>query len=182
MKDAADRLHERVLVLRCQGGDCAAFAELVAQYTPRLRYFLRKLLGEIQSADDVLQEVWLDVFRGLPKLLDPSAFPAWIYRIARDRVFRTLRRHQLYQPLKDSDLFDPAVETDEFSPEDAAQIHAALDMLAPEQREVLVLRFLEEMSYEDISRVVGCRLGTVRSRIHYAKRALREVIERGGLR
>jgi RNA polymerase sigma-70 factor (ECF subfamily) len=58
------------------------------------------------------------------------------------------------------------------------RIHAALDELPPEQREVLVLRFLEEMSYEEIARVVGCQLGTVRSRIFYGKRALRQVLER----
>jgi RNA polymerase sigma-70 factor (ECF subfamily) len=75
---------------------------------------------------------------------------------------------------------EPSASADEsdFSAEDAARVHAALNDLAPEQREVLVLRFLEGMSYEDIARVVGSPLGTVRSRIHYAKRALRRAIER----
>jgi RNA polymerase sigma-70 factor (ECF subfamily) len=68
-------------------------------------------------------------------------------------------------------------EDDTFSAEDAARIHAGLDRLDPAQREVLVLRFLEELSYEQIGEIVDCPLGTVRSRIHYAKAALRRVLE-----
>jgi RNA polymerase sigma-70 factor, ECF subfamily len=64
--------------------------------------------------------------------------------------------------------------------DDAESVHAALDELAPEHRDVLVLRFLEDMTYEDIARVTGCPIGTVRSRIHYAKRALRCALERMG--
>ena len=132
------------------------------------------------SAEDALQDVWLDVFRGLPRLEDPQALVAWLYRIARDRAYGRLRKARPLELLLDDALVvEPAVEKEEeFSAEDAAQIHAALDDLPAEQREVLVLRFLEEMSYEQIARVVGCQLGTVRSRIHYAKRALRSVLER----
>jgi RNA polymerase sigma-70 factor (ECF subfamily) len=178
MTDPAERLYERVLVLRCQAGDEAAFAELVERYAPRLRYYLRKLLGGSHAAEDALQEVWLDVFRSVPRLADPGAFPAWLYRIARDRACRTLRslRH-IPRRLADADLIEEGKE-ETFSADEAARIHAALDELAPEQREVLVLRFLEEMTYEDIARVVGCPAGTVRSRIHYGKRALRRALER----
>jgi RNA polymerase sigma-70 factor (ECF subfamily) len=78
------------------------------------------------------------------------------------------------QPLEEAQLAaDPADEAD-FSADDAPHIHGALDRLPGDQREVLVLRVLEDMSYEDIARVVGCQLGTVRSRLHYAKRALRK--------
>ena len=103
-----------------------------------------------------------------------------LYRIARDRAYGRLRKaRRLGLLLDDALVVEPAIESEEeFSAEDAAQIHAALDDLPAEQREVLVLRFLEEMSYEQIARVVGCQLGTVRSRIHYAKRALRSVLER----
>ena len=69
-------------------------------------------------------------------------------------------------------------DDEDYSTADADRVHAALKELAPEHREVLVLRFLEEMSYEDVAQVVACPLGTIRSRIHYAKRALRRVLER----
>jgi RNA polymerase sigma-70 factor (ECF subfamily) len=176
MTDAADRLYERVLVLRCQARDEAAFEEIVARYTPRLRYYLRRML-DVPAADDALQEVWLDAFRGLPGLIEPGAFPAWIYRLARDRAFRELRRRRAYLPLEETDVIDEARGADDFSTEDAARIHHALDALLPEHREVLVLRFIESMTYEQIAGIVGCQLGTVRSRLHYAKRAMRRVIE-----
>jgi len=177
MSASADRLAEQVRILRCQTGDEAAFAELVADFGPRLCYFVRKLIGDSPNVEDVIQDIWLDVLRGLPRLADVRAFPAWIYRVARDRAWRTLRKRRPQgQPFPQDTI--AAEEDAEFSAEDAALIHACLDDLPPEQREVLVLRFVEDMSYEDIARVTGSPLGTVRSRIHYAKRALRRALEK----
>ena len=73
MTDAAERLHEQLLVLRCQAGDEDAFEELVARYHPRLQYYLRRILPRADHADDVLQEVWLAAFRALPRLADSAA-------------------------------------------------------------------------------------------------------------
>jgi RNA polymerase sigma-70 factor (ECF subfamily) len=180
MTDRLEQLYERVLILRCQAGDEIAFAELVERYGPRLRYFVRRML-DAGEADDVLQEIWLDVFRGLGRLQDAAAFHAWLYRLARDRVLRQLRRKRPpHQPLLDADVAE--MTDDDFTAEDAGRIHAALAELPPEQREVLVLRFLEEMSYEDIARVIDAPVGTVRSRLHYAKQALRRILERGSNR
>jgi RNA polymerase sigma-70 factor, ECF subfamily len=179
MSDPADRLYEQVLLLRCQTGDEAAFVEIVAYYDPRLRYFLRKLVDHSHSVDDIMQEVWLDMHRGLPALRELAAFRGWIYRIARDRAVRQLRQKQ--HATMSSEVLDALEETEDeaaFSAEDVAQIHSALDRLAPAQREVLVLRYLEGMPYEEIAIVVSAPPGTVRSRLHYAKRALREELER----
>ncbi len=177
MTDIAERVYRSILVVRCQAGDRLAFEELVELYQPRLRYFLAKMVGDDHVADDLLQEVWFDVFRGVARLADPGAFPAWLYQIARHRAMGELRKKR--QPLSSLEGIDLAEEgeDDDFSAEDAERVHAALGQLAPEQREVLLLRFIEEMAYEDIARVTGCQLGTVRSRIHYAKRALRRVLE-----
>jgi RNA polymerase sigma-70 factor, ECF subfamily len=174
---AADRLYERVLVVRAQAGDPAAFAELTRRYHPRLRYFLRKLAARPDAADDLLQDVWFDAYRGLPRLAEPGAFAPWLYRIARARVGRSLRgRRPAPDPLPDPAPAGPA-DDPAFGPDEVEQVHAALDRLTPAHREVLVLRFVEDMSYEDIARATGCTPGTVRSRLHYAKRALRGVIE-----
>ena len=179
MANTADRLFEQVLVLRCQAGDEAAFAEVVERYQARLRYYLRKMLRDVHSAEDALQDVWLDVFRGVSRLADLGAFRAWLYRIARVRALRELRkRRPTYQPLEEVDLTDQQAEEAPFTAEDVERIHAALDELAPEHREVLVLQYVEDMTYEEIARVVGREVGTVRSRLHYAKRALRGVLER----
>jgi RNA polymerase sigma-70 factor (ECF subfamily) len=147
-------------------------------HNARLWYYVRKLWGDIHGAEDLLQDVWFDVFRGLPGLSAPGAFRAWLYRIARLRVFRQLRKRRPgWVPLAEADWVQEEAD-DEFCPEDAARIHVALGELAVEHREVVVLRFLEEMSYEEIAGVIGCPVGSVRSRLHYAKRALRMALER----
>src|SRR3954447_6111932 len=94
MSDAAERLYERVLVVRCQTGEPAALAELIARYGPRLRFYLRKMAGDA-AADDLLQDVWIDVFDKIVRLKDAGAFGAWIYRIARDKAYRELRRRRV---------------------------------------------------------------------------------------
>ena len=176
MSDEAERLLMRLLVLRCQTGDDDAYRELVGQFGPRLRYFLRKLVGREDRADDLAQEVWLDVLRQLPRLKDAAAFTTWLYRIAHGKAMLEGRRNGR-APATSSDVESIADEADEpFSAEDAARIHAALDRLDPTHREVLALRFLEELSYEEIGQIVGCPLGTVRSRIHYAKAALHRLL------
>jgi RNA polymerase sigma-70 factor (ECF subfamily) len=94
MNDLADKLYERVLVLRCQTGDGAAFGELVERFADRLRYFVRSLLGRERQADseDVLQDVWLDVHRSIATLDDPGAVAAWLYKVASYRTIRHLRK------------------------------------------------------------------------------------------
>ena len=177
MSDEAERLFERLLVLRCQTGDEDAYRELVGRFGPRLRYFLRKLVGQIDRADDLAQEVWLDVLRQLPRLKEAGAFTTWLYRIAHGKAMLDGRRNGRAPATIPDVEWIPDKEDDSFSAEDAAQIHAALDRLEPAQREVLVLRFLEELSYEEIGQIVDCPLGTVRSRIHYAKAALQRILK-----
>jgi len=176
-----DRLYERVLVLRCQTGDEAAFAEIVARYTPRLRIYLRQMLGgDAHAADDALQDVWLDVLRSLGRLQDVGAFAAWLYRIARDRAYRILRRRGIVTmtTMEDASEIPATADDTALDGDDATLVHASLDRLPHEHREVLLLRFVEQMSYEQIALAVGCGVGTVRSRLHYAKRALRNTIEK----
>ena len=177
MSDAAARLHERVLVLRCQAGDESAFMEVVEIYHARLHSYLRTLLMSADRVEDALQEVWFDVFRSIPKLADPSAFPAWVYRIAHNRAMRELRKRRPHDvPLEGNEPFEETDDDTDISEVNAARIHAALNQLAPEHCEVLLLRFMDDMTYEDIALVTGCPVGTVRSRIHYAKSALRRAL------
>jgi RNA polymerase sigma-70 factor (ECF subfamily) len=137
------------------------------------------MLDDPSGADDALQDVWLDVFRAVPRLADAGAFRAWVYRIARDRAARERRKcRPPHRPLDDVDPPDGRADEAPFTADDAARVHAALDELPGEHREVLVLRYVESMTYEDVAGVVGCPVGTVRSRLHYARRALRGVLER----
>lgn len=177
MTNAAKQLAEQLLVLRCQAGDKDAFEELVARYHPRLVYYLRQMLPQADHVDDVLQEVWLAVYRSLPRLADPAALTAWLYRIARDKTSVLWRRRLPERLLDISDLAEEPSQDNEFCQEDAQEIHVGLSHLPPEQREILVLRFLEDMTYQQIAKVMDCPIGTVRSRLHYAKAALRQTIE-----
>lgn len=175
MSGSLDHLDVRLLVVRCRAGDGEAFGELVRRYAPRLWYFARKLVGDASAADDVTQQLWLAVHRGLARLADPAAFPAWAYRIARNLSARYRRDRGHWEELPEVAGPEP-----EFSAADAEAVHAALDRLPEPFREVLVLRFLEGMSCDDIAAVVGTPCGTVRSRLHYGKRALKRILERGG--
>jgi RNA polymerase sigma-70 factor (ECF subfamily) len=161
-------------------GDETAFAKLVERYGPRLRYYLHKMFGHADGAEDALQDVWFTVFRKVRGLVDPAAFRTWLYRIAQNRAYGELRkRRPSFRPLEEAGMVaDPGAEEPDLLPQDAQRIHAALDELALEHREVLVLRFLEDMTYDDIAAVTGCQIGTVKSRLHYAKQALRRVLER----
>ena len=181
MGSPADRAYEHLLVLRCQTGDESAFAQLVEAYHPRLRLYVTKMLGRGPAAEDVLQEIWLEAFRGLPGLRDSGAVCGWLYRIAHSKACQVLRRREPPRATideADNVADDAAGNDDDFSAEEAAAIHAALDGLSPDHREVLLLRFVEQMSYEQMAAVTGCGVGTVRSRLHYAKRSLRRALER----
>jgi RNA polymerase sigma-70 factor (ECF subfamily) len=175
--ELADQLYERMLVVRSQLGDEAALAELVARYSPKLRYLAGRMLGGAEGVDDVVQDIWLDVVRALPRLAAAEAFKTWLYRIARDRVYGRLRKEQRRpQPLDAGE--EPVAEPDDapFDEEEIAAVHAALAELPCEQREALVLRFVEGMSYEEIAAATSTPVGTVRSRLHYGKQTLRKQI------
>lgn len=177
MAVSPEQLYEQTLVLRSQIGDEAAFSELLNLYGPRLLLFTQRMMKSSPDAvADVTQEIWISIFRSLPRLLDPMKFKPWAFRIARDRIFREYRRRKLaIQPLDEETTGEVAETTDAISPAELEQLHACLDALSPEHREALVLRYLEEMSYEEIAGVTGASIGTVRSRIFYAKAALKTV-------
>jgi RNA polymerase sigma-70 factor, ECF subfamily len=179
---ADDELRLHLQVLRCQAGDERAFAELFARFAGRTLRYLRGLVGD--AAEDLQQEVWLAVYRGIASLSDPRAFRTWLYRATRHRALDHLRRRRRERELvadvaaETPDATDPAEEDPlaAMEPLDATALHAALVQLPPPQREVLVLRYQDGLSYAEIALVVGCSVGTVRSRLHHAKRRLHEVI------
>lgn len=179
MADPASRVYLQVLVVRCQLGDRDAFAELVALCQPRLRAYLHKMLPEPHGVDDVAQDVWMDVSRDLLRLLQPASFLPWLYQIAHNRAARMMRRARPpVASLEDLGVAAEIEEDVEFTADDAEAVHAAMARLSEPHREALLLRFLEDMSYEEIADVLGCPVGTVRSRIHNAKAALRRILER----
>ncbi len=176
--NSSDKLIEQVLILRCQIGDKDAFAGLIERYQAPLRYFISRLSANPETAEDIFQDTRLTVIRRIHSLKKTDAFSTWLYRIARNKVYQQFRRKRKLSELNENIAVPNDTENDVFSTEDAAKIHRCLKELLPEYREVLMLRFLEQMSYEQISQVINCRLGTVKSRIHYAKLALKKEMEK----
>jgi RNA polymerase sigma-70 factor (ECF subfamily) len=175
-----DRTLYEWLALRCQSGEAGAFEDLVAAMERPLLYYAASLTGNQDSGLDVLQEVWIKAFRGIGKLKDPGALRSWLYSIthgiAVDRIRKNYSREQAEKVQLEA--FQEAEEPS-FADEDAAAIHQALSEIGIKHREVLVLHFLEDLSVAEIAEVVGCSEGTVKSRIFYAKRAMKEVLSGG---
>ena len=172
-------LESAILVTRCQRGDGEAFAGIVRLWERPLFYYLRRLAPSEADTWDVLQDTWLRVFRAIKTLRDPRTLPAFLYTTARNVALARLR---LRPELDD----EPAHPETGASPDyafiafdDAEQVHHALDQLPLLQREALTLYFLQDLTIEEIAEVLGVPPGTVKSRLHYAKAAVRRIIEKG---
>jgi RNA polymerase sigma factor (sigma-70 family) len=173
-----------LLALRCRRGDRAALEELIRTFERPLLYYIRRLVRDEADAWDVLQKAWLRVLRGIGSLGDPRSLAPWLYRVARNTAFSHYHTGDtLSEPLADheealaSDSSDRQIEF-----EDAEQVHRGLLSLSLAHREVLTLFFLDDLSVEETATVLGVPPGTVKSRLHYAKHALRKVLEREGPR
>lgn len=166
-------LELQLLVLRCQAGDEAAFALLFRAFAPRTLAYLRGLLGD--DADDVQQEAWLAVYRQLSGLADARVFRTWLYRLTRHKAIDHLRRRQ-----RERNLFAEGEEIGEVA-DPGAGVEEEVEVLVPDvllnqlpplQREAVLLRFRDQLSYAEIASIAGCSVGTVRSRLFYARQRL----------
>lgn len=176
MAATPETLYEQTLVLRSQLGDEAAFEELLTRQGPRLLLFTQRMLqSSPESVADVTQEIWVAIYRALPRLLDVAKFRPWAFRIARDHIYREYRRRKFpMQPVDDAPLAYAPEPAELDAAIDREELQHCLELISPEHREALVLRFFEEMSYEDIARATDSNVGTVRSRIHYGKEAFKK--------
>jgi RNA polymerase sigma-70 factor, ECF subfamily len=165
----AEAIQEELLALRCRRGEKAAVEELVRAWEKRLFYFIRRLVDNEADAWDVLQQTWVRVLSGLGALREPRSMGTWLYRVARHAAFNHGQVRAAYRRMLND---DPARE--EF--ENAEQVHHGLLRLSLPHREVLTLLFLEDFSVEAMAEVLDVPAGTVKSRLHHAKRALRAVL------
>jgi RNA polymerase sigma-70 factor (ECF subfamily) len=114
----------------------------------------------------------------LSKLKDARIFAVWLYRIARNKVYDGFRRKDRFLRLPEENELPLSGSAEPvFDANDTEKLHRALNTLKPHHREVLTLCFIEQMPYQSIADVVGCSIGTVRSRIFYAKKSLRQEME-----
>lgn len=174
------RIEDSIWVISAQAGETEAFRRLVDRYERKLFYYLMRFVRDEEQALDLLQDTWVQVFRGLKKLRNPEAFRVWLYQVAHDRVVTVIRRQireeELQENLAEEHPVDGLAESQFL--ERTEWVHQALDALPPLQREVLTLRFLQDLSLEEIAEALRCSVGTVKSRLHYAKAALRKKLEK----
>jgi RNA polymerase sigma-70 factor (ECF subfamily) len=174
-------IHDELLVVRCQRGDQEAWGELVRRYNDRLWYYLRRLSEDDETARQLLQDVWLQVLRGLRSVRQADRLAAWLYTVARRAAMTHYRARYASVEQLDETSVEQAVDdvTDgETQFDNAELVHYGLSQLGWIEREVLTLYFLQDLSIEEIASTLGVPPGTVKSRLFRARCQLRDVLER----
>ena len=183
---------DRMLVDRFKQGDQSAFEQMVTRYWDRIYAMVNQLLRNPQDAEEVTQDAFIRAHRGLSGFRGDSTFSTWLYQIAtnlaRNRYWYWWRRRRdqtvsLDQPIgQENDLtlaevFPAELET----PEDATvtqefvnRVSECMEKLSPKHREILTLRNVKNLSYEEISEILDISVGTVKSRIARARESLRD--------
>ncbi|HEX8177035.1 MAG TPA: sigma-70 family RNA polymerase sigma factor [Pyrinomonadaceae bacterium] len=163
-------------VLRAQSGDQEAFDSLLKNIQGPLYRYVLSLVREASLAEDILQEVFLRIYRKLRWLREPRAFRSWAYRIATREAFRHLKRERaLAEQLADEDALKmvAADAPAPAQPELAERLPQMIEKLSPASRAVIVLYYMHEMSLEETAAVLDIPLGTVKSRLAYGLEKLR---------
>ena len=173
------------LIARFQSGDERAYIELVNRYRDRLINFVYPFLGDFEQAEDVVQETMLKLYEKKHYYREIAKFSTWIYTIARNLANTELRKKKrrkttyISRMTKDDRQYDiPAVQVDlnqnlqnEFI---RARIHAAIKELPEHFKTVIILRDIQELSYEEISKILEIPIGTIKSRINRGRIQLSE--------
>lgn len=167
--------------------DIQAFEVLIQRYEGRLlRFIIRISSAGTAEAEEILQEVFLKVWKNLNDFRDDMPFSSWVYRITRNQVIsqhrKNISRGESEKVSYDPDIFDIEGTTDILSEVDAAHraqiIRDVLDLLPEKFKEVLILRYLEGQSYDEIGDILRKPPGTIATLLSRAKKAFKEAIER----
>ena len=178
------------IVREAQQGSLESFHRFYRSYSRAIYNFIWRLVGESADAEDLTQETFLKAHSELKKLRDPAQFKYWLYRIARNEVYQKLRKSQrvtvvsiddeevsYYDFLEDgSSGLDP--ESQVLALELNWVIHQALDAMSPKYRDVFVLAVFQKESYENISKIVGRSLLSVKTDIYRARLAVKEQLNK----
>ncbi len=161
---------EATWVARCREGDEAALATIIARHRNRLIRTATNLLRDRHEAEDVAQDAFLKAFRELHRLREDKAFPGFLYRICVRLCMDRLRLKRA-EPSE----FDRVQPHEGGNVENRVVIEKLLDLLAPDLRTTLVLREIEQLSYEEVAEAMHVPIGTVRSRLHTARERFRKL-------
>ncbi|MDQ7064096.1 MAG: sigma-70 family RNA polymerase sigma factor [candidate division KSB1 bacterium] len=178
------------LIERFQQGDIHAFEQIVKRYKDPLLNFIYRFVGNQEQAEDILQETFLRVYRNRHAYRRVAKFSTWIYTIAGNLARTELRKRKRRRLLSISDLGveedkDYEVSDDEFNPEQHVDsllhdevIQREINKLSPKFREVIILRDIQEFSYEEISKILRIPIGTVKSRVNRARLRLQSQLKK----
>ena len=178
---------EEQCVAQARDGDASTFEELVRMYeAPVYRLALRMCGGRTEDAQEVAQEAFLAAWRGLPRFRGQCRFSSWLYKLTANAAVDHLRREKRRPaavPLENAgEPADPHTPQEELERRELHRaVQQALDRLTPEHREVLLLRQMQGLSYQEIGAALSLEEGTVKSRISRAKRQLRTILAEGNL-
>jgi RNA polymerase sigma-70 factor, ECF subfamily len=178
---------DRRLIVECLGGRTDAYGELVSRYQVRLYNAVVRILGQGEDASDVVQESFLHAFVSLRAFKGDAEFFTWLYRIAFNAAISLKRKKRAtvsldgdraeggINPEDSSDYVKPGIALQRS--EEDRQLQNAMNRLSAEHREVLVLKEIEGLKYEDIAELLRVPIGTIRSRLHRARLELRNQLE-----
>ena len=169
---------DRELVIAAQHGDQVAFVDLLRGRLDRLFAIARRILRDVDRAEDALQDALVIAWRDLPDLRDPDRFDAWIHRILTNVcIAQATRERRRLAQVRLLPLDAPRSPDDMLGVADRDQLDRAFRRLVPEERAILVLRHYIGYEPSEIADMLGQPAGTVRSRLHHAHRAMRAAIE-----
>ena len=178
-------MNELLLISRARGGDRDAFGELVEQYRDNVYRLAYRMCGNTYDADEAAQEAFVAAWRALPNFRGDAKFSTWLYRLTTNAAIDVMRREKRHQTVGDGEMMDLADDAD--SPQETVErteqqeaVQKALATLSEEYREVLLLRYMEELDYAEIAEVLQLPSGTVKSRINRAKAALKAALLKSG--
>jgi RNA polymerase sigma-70 factor (ECF subfamily) len=180
MTDEATRKRESWRVLRAQSGDTEALNELLKAVQEPLFRYVQSVFKEQALAEDVLQEIFLRIYRKIGYLREPEVFRAWAYQIATRESFRHLKRERRWtEQARDEDALKSVPvppSREKFAPELLERLPQLIGGLSPASRAVIVLYYLHEMSLDEVAAVLEIPIGTVKSRLAYGLATLRDQI------
>jgi RNA polymerase sigma-70 factor, ECF subfamily len=166
------------LVQRVRDGDIGAFEELVLRYQKPIYGFVLRLLRDPAEAEDTVQKVFLLVYQNLKNFRFEASFKTWLYRISINQCHNVFRRHKNreFTPVDDLPLADAKTsqEEDYAHKEILALAQKAIDKLPPKQRQVLLLRVYQDLSFEEIGQALNIRANSAKVNFHYALEKIKE--------
>jgi RNA polymerase sigma-70 factor, ECF subfamily len=180
--EVPEELDERALIERCRAGDDAAFAELVDRYKNLVYGLVYRMSADRSQADDLAQDVFLKVYRGLPYFRGDAQLSTWIYRIVRNVCAETRPRRAPDRSLDEEDRYgrrlDPGTPDGVFADlELRDRLEKAIAQLPENYRFLIAAHYLQGVRYEALAESLNLPLGTVKTHLYRAKRRLRELLD-----